>query len=108
MASTVNYLGKKRKQTTLNICQFGFPERGSWVYIIAHSNIYSKGRRQAYSPVISATERLKIKSQHKLTQINEYSQRRQWHPTPVRFSRRSQTQMYAGSFSLNKIQNQAN
>ena len=26
----------------------------------------------------------------------------------IRFSRRSQTQMYAGSFSLNKIQNQAN
>ena len=69
----VNHLGKKRKQTTLNICQFGFPERGSWVYIIAHSNIYSKGGRQAYSPVISATERLKIKSQYKLTRINEYS-----------------------------------
>lgn len=73
MAGMVNHLGKKRKQTTLNICQFGFPETGSWVYIIALSDIYPKGRRQAYSPAISATKRLKIKSQNKLTRISEYS-----------------------------------
>lgn len=73
MAAMVNHLGKKGKQTTLNIFQFAFPERGSWVHIVAHSDIYPKGRRQAYSPVISATKRLKIKSQHKLTRINEYS-----------------------------------
>lgn len=60
MAGMVKSFRKeKENKLTLNICQFGFPETGSWVYIIALSDIYPKGRRQAYSPAISATKKVK-------------------------------------------------